>query len=80
MKVKVTEEHIRCGKPGEHAQCPIALAIREQYGFECVSIGSTVATLRQGSVQANYALPSEATRFIINFDKGRTVSPMEFEL
>ncbi len=34
MKIQVTEEHIRQGKPKDTASCPIALAIKDNAAFE----------------------------------------------
>lgn len=34
MKIQVTEEHIRQGKPKDTASCPIALAIKDNPAFE----------------------------------------------
>ena len=34
MKIQVTEEHIRQGKPKDTASCPIALAIKDNPNFE----------------------------------------------
>ena len=37
MKIQVTEEHIRQGKPKDTASCPIALAIKDNPAFEKVA-------------------------------------------
>ena len=76
MKIKVTADHIVHGTPGECTSCPIALAIREQYGYDNVGVTDTLA-----EVEGDYILlPAEAQRFVYRFDQGLSVDPFEFDL
>ncbi len=51
MKIQVTEEHIRQGKPKDTASCPIALAIKDNAAFEKVA-----GSIDELGVGYNYSL------------------------
>lgn len=51
MKIQVTEEHIRQGKPKDTASCPIALAIKDNPAFEKVA-----GSIDELGVGYNYSL------------------------
>jgi hypothetical protein len=80
MKVKVTISHIQQGVKLRQTHCPIALAIKEQYDFSYVSVGSIAAHLYEGSIRTECELPAEVQRFVKDFDTDKPVQPMEFEL
>jgi len=71
--IKVQKKHIKLGKRGDFARCPIALAIKD------VVIPETVVTLvgkvnfmNSGRV---FELPRSARRFIRRFDMNKPVKP-----
>lgn len=78
MKVFVTQDHIDTARrlldniPSAYC-CPIAQAI----GGKNVCVGDIEAT-SDGKIWA--PLPIEAQEFVIAFDKGKYVEPIEFEL
>lgn len=73
MKIQVTAEDIRRGRPGICGGCPIALAMRRAFGVPIESWRFVSST--------NYsALPQVATVFVVDFDAGRPVQPIEFEV
>ncbi len=51
MKIQVTEEHIRQGKPKDTASCPIALAIKDNPAFEKMA-----GSVEELGVGYNYSL------------------------
>ena len=51
MKIQVTEEHIRQGKPKDTASCPIALAIKDNPAFE-----KAAGSIDELGVGYNYSL------------------------
>ncbi len=51
MKIQVTEEHIRQGKPKDTASCPIALAIKDNPAFE-----KAAGSVEELGVGYNYSL------------------------
>lgn len=51
MKIQVTEEHIRQGKPKDTASCPIALAIKDDPKFEKMA-----GSVEELGVGYNYSL------------------------
>lgn len=79
MKITVTQEHINRGIRSSIWQCPIALAIKEQTKGRVLVAGSTSLVTKNG-VETVYNLPETAARFIINFDNGDKVVPMEFDI
>lgn len=75
MKISVTQEHIKKGKPRAHCACPVALAIKEVTPW-CPMVDSKFVEF--GSFVMD--LPQEVTTFIDLFDHGHPVEPFEFEL
>lgn len=77
MKIQVKATHIRRGRQGEIASCPIALAIKESLSASDVIVrGFTVQIGKK-----HFDLPSNAQTFIALFDdRKNSVSPFEFEL
>ena len=76
MKVCITEDHIKRGFPGVPDSCPIALALREDHGWEDVEIVSASAWIGKERIM----LPDAARSFIADFDWGDGVEPFEFEI
>ena len=81
MKVVVTQEHIDKGVKGEHADCPIALAVKA-LGYKNVSVDAESIDASDGVGGASFFgyLPDEAALFIGMFDNGEDeVAPFTFE-
>ncbi len=76
MKVRVTQEHIRCGERRSPRGCPIALALREKRGLSNVRVHLTHAF----TPSHEFRLPLEAQEFIKAFDNRSPVEPFSFEL
>lgn len=74
MKITVTKEDIKKGKPEQGESCPIARAIRRQtrkkvhVGYICLEIN-----------HCEYTFPQEAQQFVKDFDAGKPVGPFSFE-
>lgn len=80
LLVKVTDEDIQNGKSYDPCKCPIALALRRQTGLNAaVGNGATLFTDDLITYESTN-WPEIADRFIINFDTGRPVTPIEFDL
>ncbi len=80
--IVVTADHIKQGQPLNGNACPIALAYKEATGIK-VSVGVfSIRTYTRDGVGKEFIgeLPSEAVRFIDDFDQGRPVEPFEFTL
>lgn len=82
MKVNVTAEHIKSGKPMSSDCCPVALAINEIIGHSpVVLVGHTnISIWPLGKAERYYKTPEEVAHFISAFDKGEAVEPFSFEL
>lgn len=81
MTIHVTQAHIDNGTAKSCEFCPVAEAVREDSGVDCVvsSIGLTLFPAG-GKPWVSLFLPSEAKRFIRSFDRGLPVEPFSFEL
>ncbi|KKL61653.1 hypothetical protein LCGC14_2193140 [marine sediment metagenome] len=75
MIVNVTQDHIAQGIRDDMCRCPIALALLPSVGSLSVS-REYVITLHHGE----FDLPPEAQQFIRDFDAGRMVYPISFEM
>jgi hypothetical protein len=77
MLIRVTEEHIKAGKPDNCRFCPIAIAITEALEHKYIVVVKPKLCYTCGRV---FALPEIARNFIRSFDLGKHVEPFEFEL
>lgn len=75
MNFKLTQKHIDNGEPSEPACCPVYHAVQERTEQE-VLVGDDY--IRIGG--KDILLPYEVQEFIYEFDNGRPVEPIEFEL
>ena len=75
MKIDVTQEDIVNGKKKSCDECPIALAMIRA-GYKNVSVGSYFIS----SGNLTYLVPPEVTKFVLDFDAEKPVSPFSFEL
>ncbi len=79
MIIKVTQEHIDKGCRESGSNCPVALAIKEQFNLEGVYVYSFgVAKTERGEVRLPF--PIEVQKKILKFDREGTMSPFEFIL
>lgn len=78
MRVKVTEDHIRLGRPGLPCYCPVALAIIEAVGFEARVHGDYVHFPDIDDLCVD--LPRRARKFISDFDDRAQVRPFSFQI
>ena len=75
MRIEVTAEDIRIGKPGP--QCPISLAGRRASG-KYTAVGVTRIWFMDEA--ETFALPDVAVTFIKRFDSHQPVEPFSFEV
>lgn len=75
LKVTVTRDHIKRGKPGESEYCPIALALKGM-GKRHVQVGEVCCCWDGGTAD----LPLKSTKFIERFDAKKPVKPFSFTL
>ena len=88
VKVKVTQDHINRGEPGDCGNCPVALAIKDTLHFpdSLIAVAEahepTVYIRTKENKRLSLILPVEALRFILNFDNNNPskTKPFEFEL
>ncbi len=81
MKLNITEDHIKNGKPEESEYCPIALAVKEQFqNTSSIWVSSNFIYLRVCNECKTYKLPANAQLFIRNFDSNLSVEPITIEL
>ena len=78
--IKVTQRHIDKGEPTSPFRCPIALALKTAR-VKHTGVGSHDIWL--GDINGPHAiidLPLEAIRQQRSFDRGRGMTPFEFEI
>lgn len=79
MKVKITEEHIEYGMRGSCFFCPIAKSVQEQTHRKVYVTGTQIIVQSRGRPRI-YLLPVKIVQWIRDFDWGRTVGPVKFEV
>lgn len=82
LTVNVTRKHIDEGVIGQHALCPVALALMEQHppkDGDWFVLGPYVDR-NDGAGHKRLALPTAARAFTYNFDRLRPVAPFTFEI
>lgn len=74
IRVTVTQDHIKHGRPKKADFCPIALALKEQFNLHSlvspqVMVGPTDVTIAWTlGRQAQYQFPLEAQEFVRKYD------------
>jgi hypothetical protein len=76
MRVEITREDIRRGRPRQVGCSPMALALERQTG----RIFAVRSDELEDDNSRRHPLPLEAQEFIARFDLGNPVEPITFEL
>lgn len=73
IRIKIRQEHIEQGVPGNVCKCPVALAIKDVLG---------TAQVHSDTITHKYGVTSKAKvkQFVRAFDAGQTVEPFNFWL
>ena len=78
-KIVVTQQHIDLGKRKCPGECPVALAAQDA-GYHRPSVWlRSMSFVKDLNRQFGF-LPNIVTQFIQDYDEGKVVGPMEFEL
>jgi hypothetical protein len=86
LKITVTEDHIKRGRPCRAESCPAALAVKEKINQICVVSSGMVRYYVPNHDQDFHGhwvcmvLPEEATKWYKAFDRSAVSSPFTFEL
>ncbi len=75
MRIHVNYRDIDDGEPGSPHRCPIALALKRK--LKTTNVRVTGGALIDGH---RFSLPAKARDFISDFDEGRDVEPLVFNL
>lgn len=82
MKIKVKKKHIDDGEIGSVCNCPIALALKDHFGFtpeyDGVDVGKEYICFN--NITLTEKVPARVKRFIENFDTNKKVKPFEFTI
>lgn len=76
MVISVTQDDIDRGNTNNGEACPVALATKRAYETNAVFV-----TLYDARIKCeHHSLPIMVSEFILRFDAGSRVHPLEFEL
>ncbi len=79
MKIAVTREDIRNGRRRDPDNCAVARALTRA-GINHQGVTGMTLTLRTGPRRTSIVLPSLVQEWILDFDWGSPVAPIEFDL
>lgn len=81
MLIKVTEDDIKKGRPCDSGNCPISLAVKRVFPDYDNSVGvEFITVMADNNVYKQYVMPTPAKYALHYFDRGRGMTPFEFEL
>lgn len=81
QKIKVTQENIINGSPGDSSCCAIAKALEDKYKNCMPLVDTNFISVRIEGKVFNAKTPENAIEFINKYDDGRDrVSPIEIDL
>lgn len=80
IHVSLNQQHISGGIRTSTCGCPIARAINDVPGCSDAEVGILVADARILGVKMGTSLPPIALTFRTDFDDGKHVAPIEFDL
>ena len=80
MKINVTLQDIRNGKPGKPAECMVALALKRELGISYASVGYTEAKIFVDGQYTKLYFSRRVEKKIRFWDGFHFVFPFSFEL
>jgi hypothetical protein len=80
MKINVTRDDIKSGRPGKPTQCMVALALRRELGISYASVGYKEAKILVAGHYTKLYLPKRVEKKIRFWDQFHFVLPFSFEL
>jgi hypothetical protein len=80
IKIDVTDRHIRDGRPGVCARCPVALALVDHPAIRAAfAMGPHCLVIHTLDATVHYTCPPRSVaRFIRRFDVGKSTDPFSF--
>ncbi len=79
MKITVTARDIEKGRRRDPSECPVARALRRA-GISHFGVTGMLAIIQNGRTHIPLVLPGAVQDWILDFDWGSAMSPIEFEL
>lgn len=76
-RIRITDQKIEDGQPGEIDLCPVALALKEAFKTDNVSVDQNTLSV---TVSYEFETPAKVRQFIKKFDDNQQVQPFEFTL
>lgn len=80
MKINVTREDIRNGKPGKPGECMVALALKRELGISYASVGYSEARILIDGQYTKLYFSKKVEKKIRFWDGFQFVFPFSFEL
>jgi hypothetical protein len=79
MRITVTTKDIEAGRRRDPSECPVAQALRRA-GISHFGVTGMLVIIQDGRKHIPLVLPANVQEWILDFDWGSTMSPIEFEL
>ena len=79
MKIKVTKRDVSGGDQDNTASCPVALACRRA-GLHSPSVSNSRIYFGKDNERVYLEFPLKVVKFIEDYDSGKKVKPLEFNL
>jgi hypothetical protein len=80
LKITVTEQDILQGVRGHIYICPVGLAAFRVFNKKVIVDGGKIYTYDDRNMEIGYQLPKEISNWIADYDNGKVVEPIEFEV
>lgn len=79
MKITVTNKDIEEGRRRDPSECPVARALRRA-GISHFGVTGMLVIIQEGRKHIPLVLPAAVQDWILDFDWGSAMAPIEFEL
>ena len=83
FEINVTQDHIDRGQRQNCEECPIALAVKEQFPDKVWNISveeELFIDWKDGPYGESFIFPEIASAFIVDFDNNQPVGPFSFKV
>lgn len=80
MLIEITEKDIKDGYPKNIQYCPLGLAAHRVFSTRVMVDGARLYVYDSRNIEIVYTLPEEISNWVSDYDNGKDVNPVSFEL